>query len=64
MHRGRLSVSSVFLANLIFLADNSSALHFPGLVSKDYSYDSLLDVKQSYFLTTQGHSEIVQEIYK
>lgn len=57
-----LSIS--VLAGFALFADNSAALHFPGLVSKDYPYDANLHVKQSYFLTAKGKSDIIQEIYK
>ena len=50
------------LAGFVLLASLASALHFPGLVSKDYTYNQTLQIKQSYFLTTKGKSEIIQEV--
>ena len=47
------------LAGLILLAEKPEALHFPGLISKDYEYDKILPIKQGYFLTSKGKSNII-----
>ena len=52
------------LAGFTLLASLSAALHFPGLVSKDYAYDDTLPIRQSFYLTTGGKSEIAKEFAK
>ena len=47
------------LAGLILLSRQPEALHFPGLVSKDYTYDKTLPIKQGYYLTSKGKSNII-----
>lgn len=40
------------------------ALHFPGLISKDYKYEQALPIMSSYYLTTHGQSNIGHAISK
>ena len=48
----------------VLLVTLASALHFPGLISKDYTYSSELGIMTSYFLTTKGRSNIGNAIVK
>ena len=41
----RLLMSAKLLAGFILLASFSAALHFPGLVPKDYAYDDTLPIR-------------------
>ena len=62
-NRGLAGLSILLLTTaLSLLASLSSALHFPGLISKDYTYDQTLAIKQSFYLTTKGKSDIIQEV--
>ena len=48
------------LINLMF--GLVSALHFPGLISKDYPYNAELPIKSSYYYTSKARSRIFKHL--
>ena len=49
-----MAVIYLICVTLVLLAGTGSPLHFPGLMSKDYAYNQVLQIRSSYYLNTKG----------
>ena len=46
--------SAIWAGSLLLAFQETEALHFPGIISKDYNYSQILPIKQSYYMVTKG----------